>query len=522
MMSDKMGRVPRYDDLISNSLTNSSKNNNQAVNNNARSQVQTNNRQTNNKPNHNSSDTKSPKQPRKKKGTKKLNVRHSNLKKQKNSKLVLKTVAIVGTLVVGLAGTAFLINHNRDKIEVPEQFVSTGVAIEAEYRLDEIENDFALLKLNNWKNGISDNSLNNINFCESNKVPYGIIIESDASNEKEAKADAAIADAILDGKNLSCPIYYDITGICENLSPEQVSQITESFTEGLQTSYEVGVCVAEDYLIEHDGFECEKLVICDDSQIGYTGEYDMCYFSQTEDYYSSRDFSKKTIYIDERGEYDIKGIDVSQFQGEIDWGTVAQQNVNFVIMRYCDFKNVHKGSSLDIDDRFYEYAAACEALDMPYGIYCFSRATTVAEAKLEAKIVLDALESHGLKPDLPIYYDTETSFHFDNPSKTVELVKTFCSELEAKGYRAGLYASYSLVKDMCQADPSLKDMDKWVARYKYNNYRGYDEVLEDQIPDVSDIGKYNAVQITDQAVLDGITENTVDVNFANESIRRLR
>ena len=248
----------------------------------------------------------------------------------------------------------------------------------------------------------------------------------------------------------------------------------------------------------------------------------MCYFSETEEYYSNKEFSKTMTFINERGQDDIKGIDVSQYQGDVDWSSIVEQDVNFVIMRFSSFYGFHSGENLNIDDRFYEYAAACEALEIPYGIYCYSTATTVAEAKLEAKVTLEALERHGLKPDLPIYYDAETDYHFNNPEQTALLAKAFCAEVEKEGHSAGLYASYSLTKDMVYRDPSIKDMNKWVAWYKNNTQRTYDEVTQDHIPDVSEIGKYNAVQVTDKAIVQGIKENTVDVNFANDSIGRIR
>ena len=66
---------------------------------------------------------------------------------------------------------------------------------------------------------------------------------------------------------------------------------------------------------------------------------------------------------------------------------------------------------------------------------------------------------------------------------------------------------------MVNVDPTLKDYEKWVARYKYDNKRGYDEVTEDHIPDVSDLGKVGVVQVTQNATLEGIKGNTVDTNF---------
>ena len=74
---------------------------------------------------------------------------------------------------------------------------------------------------------------------------------------------------------------------------------------------------------------------------------------------------------------------------------------------------------------------------------------------------------------------------------------------------------------MIYVDPTIKDMNKWVARYKNNQKRDYSDVLEEHIPDVSDIGKFSAVQVTSEAYIDGIDANSVDVNFANETFGKI-
>ena len=123
----------------------------------------------------------------------------------------------------------------------------------------------------------------------------------------------------------------------------------------------------------------------------------------------------------------------------------------------------------------------------------------------------------NLNIDLPIYYDIEGEKHFENPGLSAKLTKAFCTEIESFGYKAGLYASYSLIKDMVNVDESIKDYEKWVAYYKYDNERGYDDVLEGHVPDMPGIGSYRVAQVTQSAKLDGIKANTVDVNFTVSS-----
>ena len=80
----------------------------------------------------------------------------------------------------------------------------------------------------------------------------------------------------------------------------------------------------------------------------------------------------------------IKGIDVSEFQGQIDWGKVKADGVEFAILR-CGF-------GMDVtsqDDKYIERnISECERLNIPYGVYLFSYANTVDKAKSEAEHTL--------------------------------------------------------------------------------------------------------------------------------------
>lgn len=108
--------------------------------------------------------------------------------------------------------------------------------------------------------------------------------------------------------------------------------------------------------------------------------------------------------------------------------------------------------------------------------------------------------------------------HFNNPELSASLAKEFCSQIEKAGYSSGIYASYSLFKDMVEVDPTIKNYEKWVARYRYDEKRPYNEVTEDHIPDVSGIGEVGFIQVTQNAVLPGIKNNTADINYDLEGV----
>lgn len=293
----------------------------------------------------------------------------------------------------------------------------------------------------------------------------------------------------------------------------------------------VGIGAKEDTLdkIKEDlPNELKLMAISDGKEINNSEDYSICYFERVGKYFSEEAYGKEvekqqnnSVYINEEvtsskeTQTAIKGIDVSQYQGDIDWEKVKEEGVNYAIIRFTAFSGFHENGNLNIDDKFYENVAECTRLGIPYGIYCYTKAESEAEAKSEANALINRLKGTGIDKnlDLPIYYDIEMKKHFDNPELSATLAKAFCKEIDKAGYSSGIYASYSLLKDMVNVHPTLKDYEKWVARYKYDNKRGFNEVTEDHIPDVSEIGNVSVIQVTQNATLEGIKGNTVDTNF---------
>jgi GH25 family lysozyme M1 (1,4-beta-N-acetylmuramidase) len=125
------------------------------------------------------------------------------------------------------------------------------------------------------------------------------------------------------------------------------------------------------------------------------------------------------------------GIDVSSWQGAIDWSK-AKNDIDFAILHISD--------SLELDDRFLEYATNCENLDIPYGVYCFSYALSVSEAIEEAEFVIDTLKAHGYNPELPIWYDMEWKTQGNLSTSLKEQILTaFCDTIAEAGYQPGFY-----------------------------------------------------------------------------------
>jgi fibronectin type 3 domain-containing protein/GH25 family lysozyme M1 (1,4-beta-N-acetylmuramidase) len=151
-----------------------------------------------------------------------------------------------------------------------------------------------------------------------------------------------------------------------------------------------------------------------------------------------------------------KGIDVSRWQGTIDWDRVRPQ-ISFALLRCTRSDNY-------LDPTFAENASACERLGIPYGVYVYSYATSVADAEQEAEFLLSQLEGYHLA--LPVYYDLEDDSILKscNNQKILQIAQTFCDAVEEAGYRAGVYANLNWWTNYL---PSSKydQWDRWVAQY---------------------------------------------------------
>lgn len=128
------------------------------------------------------------------------------------------------------------------------------------------------------------------------------------------------------------------------------------------------------------------------------------------------------------------GIDVSKWQGKIDWAKVKAAGVQFALLRagYGDTLSYPK----QLDPTFEFNYKECKRVGIPVGVYWYSYATTPEMARQEARSCIAALK--GKQFEYPIYYDVEEARIFAT-GKTNEIIKAFCDELEAAGYWVGIY-----------------------------------------------------------------------------------
>lgn len=147
-----------------------------------------------------------------------------------------------------------------------------------------------------------------------------------------------------------------------------------------------------------------------------------------------------------------KIIDVSVWQGVIDWEKVKPQ-IDGAILR-CGY-----GSDLtkQDDEQFKRNADECTRLGIPFGVYLYSYAKTVEQAKSEAAHVLRLV--NGYKLSYPVYLDLE---EIGTESGAVDRAVVFGDIIEKAGYWCGIYSNLNWWKNYL---PGLERFTKWVAQY---------------------------------------------------------
>lgn len=161
------------------------------------------------------------------------------------------------------------------------------------------------------------------------------------------------------------------------------------------------------------------------------------------------------------------GIDVSEHQGNIDWERVkASGEVDFAIIR-AGYGRLATQKDKQFDRNYSE----CKRLGIPCGAYWYSYATTVDEAREEARVCLEIVR--GKSFEYPIYFDIEEKKAFaTGGANCSEMIKAFCNSIEDGGFWAGLYCSRSPLTQYI-SESVRKRYALWVAEYgSVCNYNG--------------------------------------------------
>lgn len=193
------------------------------------------------------------------------------------------------------------------------------------------------------------------------------------------------------------------------------------------------------------------------------------------------------------------GIDMSQWQGNVNWTKIKKAGVDFVMLRLGYGRGRYGNSTCVMDPKFTSYVQGAQSVGIPVGIYFYSYATTPKEAQKEAEYVIEKLD--GIDVSFPVAYDIEDAFILektDNATRT-EMTRTFMETVAAAGYTPMFYTNQNWYNNYLDSE-KLQDYEFWYARYTYVE------------PDRNEYN-YGMWQATSTQKMSGIIENTVDLNF---------
>mgnify|MGYP003279485697 CR=1 FL=1 len=152
---------------------------------------------------------------------------------------------------------------------------------------------------------------------------------------------------------------------------------------------------------------------------------------------------------------EIKGIDVSRWNGSIDWKTVASYGMGFAIIRITEKGNI-------VDSTFEPNYKGCIENKIPVGVYKYSYATTIAQIEDEANVVIKTLNKRKL--DYPVFLDIEDKCQENlSDSLMMKMIEAFRAIIIKAGYKFGIYCGYSWYQN--QLPKGAKKYDCWVANY---------------------------------------------------------
>lgn len=194
----------------------------------------------------------------------------------------------------------------------------------------------------------------------------------------------------------------------------------------------------------------------------------------------------------------LLGIDVSKWQGEIDWDKVKNDGIDFVIIR-CGYRGSVTGTLVE-DPYFQQNIRGATAAGLQVGVYFFTQAVNEVEAVEEASMVVSLIRDYELT--YPVFIDTEgaggdgRADSLSVESRTA-VCEAFCTTVENAGFEAGVYASRNWYNKNLET-AALEDFIIWLAEYRSAPiYQGY----------------YQMWQYTSKGSVNGISGN-VDMNIS--------
>lgn len=185
-------------------------------------------------------------------------------------------------------------------------------------------------------------------------------------------------------------------------------------------------------------------------------------------------------YFDPQGiRRDCVGIDVSKYQGSIDWQAVKDSGISFVMIR-VGYRGYSSGVLVE-DPYFRQNIDGAQAVGLKVGVYFFTQAITAQEAVEEASMVLELISGYSL--DYPVAFDTEYVGGARADDLTVSqrtaITVAFCETIRSSGYTPAVYASKNWFDGKLDQS-QLTDYKIWLAHYttSTDSYEGQCDIWQ--------------------------------------------
>ena len=192
----------------------------------------------------------------------------------------------------------------------------------------------------------------------------------------------------------------------------------------------------------------------------------------------------------------VMGIDVSKWNGNIDWDAVKNSGVSYVIIR-CGYRGSSKGALIQ-DSKFEQNIKGATKAGLKVGVYFFSQAIDKNEAVEEASMVLECIKNYTIS--YPVFLDVEPSGgRADKLTKAerTEICQAFCETIKKYGYTPGIYANKTWLETKLDMGV-LNNYKVWLAQYASEpTYQG----------------RYDMWQYKDSGKVSGISGD-VDLNMS--------
>lgn len=194
-----------------------------------------------------------------------------------------------------------------------------------------------------------------------------------------------------------------------------------------------------------------------------------------------------------------KGIDISLYQGNVDFAKVKNDGVEYAMIR-CGLRGYDTGAIVQ-DKNWDKYARAANDNGIKIGAYFFSQANSVDEAVEEANFVINTIKPYNVT--YPVVIDVEdvdnkTTRQKDlSPKELTDVVIAFCDTIKAAGYTPMIYSNINYYGAKLEYS-RLEEYDKWFASYTTTLYFPYEIAMW---------------QYTSTGTVNGISGN-VDINIS--------